>query len=172
MSRTTSTNCSATASRRKRKHPHCHEPRLSGLTVVDLFAGAGGISEGFRQAGYNVVAGLDSDPDATATYALNFPEAQTITGDIRESAVYEQVLAASKRASVLVGGPPCQAFSQVRNHTRMIEDPRNALYREFVGVLRAALPIAFILENVTGMDQMGVRQQRRVRINPWHLDIG
>lgn len=131
----------------------------SRFTVVDLFAGAGGISEGFRLAGYNVVAGLDSDPDATATFALNFPEAQTITGDIRDPAIHEQVLAAASRASVLVGGPPCQAFSQVRNHSRMIDDPRNALYREFVRVLRAALPVAFILENVTGMDQMGVREQ-------------
>jgi DNA (cytosine-5)-methyltransferase 1 len=126
---------------------------------VDLFAGAGGISEGFRQAGYKVVGGSDSDPDAAATYALNFPEARTIAGDIREPAIYEQILEVARSASVIVGGPPCQAFSQVRNHSRIIEDPRNSLYREFVGIVRAALPAAFIMENVTGMDQMGVREQ-------------
>jgi DNA (cytosine-5)-methyltransferase 1 len=126
---------------------------------VDLFAGAGGLSEGFRQAGYRVLAGSDNDPDAAATYALNFPEARTIAGDIRDSAVYGQILEAARLASVIVGGPPCQAFSQVRNHSRMIEDPRNALYREFVGVVGAALPMAFMMENVTGMDQMGVREQ-------------
>ena len=129
------------------------------FTVVDLFAGAGGISEGFRQAGFSVIAGLDKDPDATATYALNFPEATVTTGDLREPAVKERVLAAARSASVLVGGPPCQAFSQMRNHTRMIDDPRNALYREFVHVLRETIPMAFVMENVTGIDQMGAREQ-------------
>lgn len=129
------------------------------LTIVDLFAGAGGLSEGFRQAGFTVLAGADNDPDAMATYALNFPEAVAITGDIRTPDVKERVLAAAKQASVLVGGPPCQAFSQVRNHTRMIDDPRNSLYREFVEILHQSQPIAFVMENVTGMDQMGVREQ-------------
>jgi DNA (cytosine-5)-methyltransferase 1 len=129
------------------------------FAVVDLFSGAGGLSEGFRQAGFKVLAGSDNDPDAVATYALNFPEAQAIAGDMRSKRIKEQILDAACRASVLVGGPPCQAFSQVRNHTRMMDDPRNALYREFVDVLRKATPMAFVMENVTGMDQMGVREQ-------------
>src|SRR5690606_19529476 len=74
-------------------------------------------------------------------------------------AVKEQILHAARNASVLIGGPPCQAFSQVRNHTRMINDPRNVLYREFVDVLKQTLPPAFVVENVTGMDQMGVKEQ-------------
>lgn len=131
----------------------------STLTVVDLFAGAGGLSEGFRQAGFRVLAGSDNDPDAMATYALNFPEALVITGDIRTPIIKEQVLAVARQATVLIGGPPCQAFSQVRNHTRMIDDPRNSLYREFIDILRKSLPMAFLMENVTGMDQMGVREQ-------------
>lgn len=131
----------------------------NGLTMVDLFSGAGGLSEGFRQAGFTVIAGSDSDPDALATFAANFPRAQAILGDIRSGLVKEKILHAARRATVLVGGPPCQAFSQVRNHTRMIEDPRNSLYREFVDTLRTALPPAFVMENVTGMDQMGVREQ-------------
>lgn len=131
----------------------------SSFSVLDLFSGAGGISAGFKQAGYRIVAGSDSDPDAAATYALNFPDAKVITGDIREPSVYDRILTAAKSASVIVGGPPCQAFSQVRNHSRLIDDPRNALYREFVGIVRASLPMAFIMENVTGMDQMRVREQ-------------
>src|SRR6185312_5502162 len=130
-----------------------------GLTVVDLFAGAGGLSEGFRQAGYEVVAGTDVDPDALATYRENFPGAEAVGGDIREPAVHEQVLSAAAGADVIVGGPPCQAFSQVRNHVRLIDDPRNALYREFVAVVASALPAVFVMENVPGMDQMGVRGQ-------------
>ena len=128
-------------------------------SVVDVFAGAGGLSEGFRQAGFRIVAGSDNDPDALATYRMNFPEAAAILGDIRLPNVKEEVLAAARSADVLIGGPPCQAFSQVRNHTRLIEDPRNALYREFVETLRIAKPKAFLMENVTGMDQMGVRDQ-------------
>jgi DNA (cytosine-5)-methyltransferase 1 len=130
-----------------------------GFAVVDLFAGAGGLSEGFRQAGFQILAGLDSDPDAAATYALNFPEASTLVGDIRTDAMREELTRALEKADIVVGGPPCQAFSQVRNHTRVIDDPRNHLYREFVEALRSARPLAFVMENVTGMDQMGVREQ-------------
>ncbi|WP_083660724.1 DNA cytosine methyltransferase [Acuticoccus yangtzensis] len=132
---------------------------LNDYTVVDLFCGAGGMSEGFRQAGFSILAGSDNDPDAMATFARNFPEAQSILGDIRIDGVRQQILSAARRATVLIGGPPCQAFSQVRNHSRMIDDPRNALYREFVTALKAALPPAFVMENVTGMDQMGARDQ-------------
>lgn len=139
--------------------PCVAEPDAAQFSIVDLFAGAGGISEGFRQAGFRVLAGSDNDPDATATYKLNFPEARTITGDIRAPSVREEVLDFARNATVLVGGPPCQAFSQVRNHTRLIDDPRNALYREFVAVLGVVKPAAFLVENVTGMDQMGVREQ-------------
>ena len=135
------------------------------LTVVDMFAGAGGLSEGFRQAGYTVIAGSDNDPDAAATYRHNFPSAQVIVGDIRSAAIKEAVLVAARQADVLIGGPPCQAFSQVRNHSRVIEDPRNALYREFIDVLRQSLPMAFVVENVTGMDQMGVREQIAVDLS-------
>lgn len=132
---------------------------MVGFRVVDLFSGAGGLSEGFRQAGFSILAGSDNDPDAMATYSINFPEASAITGDIRNPAIKERVLEVASRADVLIGGPPCQAFSQVRNHTRMIEDPRNSLYREFLDVLGQTLPKAFVVENVTGMDQMGVREQ-------------
>lgn len=129
------------------------------FTVVDLFAGAGGIAEGFRQAGFEIVAGNDSDPDACATFAVNFPRATTIHGDIRTPAVKRQVLQIARGADVIVGGPPCQAFSQMRNHVRVIDDPRNALYREFVEVVKEVLPSAFLMENVTGIDQMGFREQ-------------
>lgn len=131
----------------------------ASFSAVDLFCGAGGLSEGFRQAGFTILAGSDNDPDAMATYAANFSGARAITGDIRSAAMKEQILDSARHASVLIGGPPCQAFSQVRNHARVIDDPRNSLYREFVDVLKQTLPPAFVVENVTGMDQMGVREQ-------------
>src|SRR5436190_6663159 len=96
------------------------EPQTPQFSVVDLFAGAGGISEGFRQTGFRVLAGLDNDPDASATYLRNFPEARAICGDIRDGEIREQLAEVVRSANIIVGGPPCQAFSQVRNHSRMI----------------------------------------------------
>jgi DNA (cytosine-5)-methyltransferase 1 len=131
----------------------------SPLRLVDLFSGAGGLSEGFRMAGFSVAAATDLDPDACATYRLNFPEAVSVTGDLRDADVRLQVIEATAGADVVVGGPPCQAFSQMRNHVRLIQDPRNSLYREFVRVVRALAPPAFVMENVLGLDQMGVRAE-------------
>lgn len=136
----------------------CMHP-AQGPKVVDLFAGAGGISEGFRLAGYQVVVASDIDPDACATFKLNFPWAKVVQGDVRHAAIKREILEASKGAEVVVGGPPCQAFSQVRNHVRIIDDPRNALYKEFVKIVAAIEPKAFLMENVTGIDQMGFREQ-------------
>jgi DNA (cytosine-5)-methyltransferase 1 len=129
------------------------------VRVVDLFSGAGGFSEGFRQAGFHITVGSDIDPDACATYRLNFPEAHTVWGDIRKPKVRDELLSAASGADVVVGGPPCQAFSQVRNHVRLIDDPRNSLYREFVRVVDTIRPAAFVMENVPGLQQMGVKEQ-------------
>lgn len=129
------------------------------LQVVDLFCGAGGLSEGFRSAGFRVLAGSDIDPDACATYAANFPEAHMERGDLRHPGVQEGLLEFARAAEVIAGGPPCQAFSQVRNHARLIDDPRNSLYREFVRVVAEALPLAFVMENVPGLEQMGAKEQ-------------
>jgi DNA (cytosine-5)-methyltransferase 1 len=131
----------------------------SELRVADLFCGAGGLSEGFRSAGCPIVAGVDSDPDACASYAQNFPEAVSIYGDLRQKAIRERFLEAAHDVDVLVGGPPCQGFSQVRNHTRLVEDPRNRLYREFVRALGDIRPAGFVMENVPGLAEVGVKEQ-------------
>jgi len=129
------------------------------LRVVDLFAGAGGLSQGFKQAGFDIAAATDNDPDAASTFKRNFPAAKFILGDIREPSIRSQFIHAAQGADIVVGGPPCQAFSQVRNHSRIIDDPRNSLYREFVRIVKTLKPAAFLMENVTGMDQMGFREQ-------------
>src|SRR6266481_5379010 len=126
-------------------------PAGQPLNVADMFCGAGGLSEGFRTAGFRVLCGADSDPDACATFTQNFPEAETVCGDIRSTPVRERFLSAAASADVLVGGPPCQGFSQVRNHARLADDPRNALYREFVSAIGVLHPSAFIMENVLGL---------------------
>lgn len=135
-------------------------PHAQGrLRMVDLYCGAGGISEGFQQAGWTVVAGADVDPDAMATYACNFPAAAAVCGDLRAPATKKALLKAASGVDVVAGGPPCQAFSQVRNHSRMIDDPRNSLYREFVKVVSRLQPKALVMENVPGLAQLGVLDQ-------------
>lgn len=137
----------------------CPRTKSRKRTFIDLFAGAGGISEGFRQAGWRPVAGTDIDPDACATYLLNFPEAETIWGDLRDPDIHSGLLERAKAVDVVAGGPPCQGFSQVRNHVRLIDDPKNSLYREFVQLVGHLEPRAFVMENVPGMAQMGVVDQ-------------
>ena len=132
---------------------------VDSLTVIDLFCGAGGIAAGFRLEGFRSVAATDIDPDACATFRQNFPGAVVVHGDVRTPAVKSQVLEAGGKADVVVGGPPCQAFSQVRNHVRLIDDPKNSLYKEFLNIVGRVQPSVFLMENVTGIDQMGAREQ-------------
>ena len=98
------------------------------FTCLDLFCGAGGLSEGFRQAGFDTIAANDFDVWAGRTYELNHGRYGTkfVLGDIAEPAVKEELLSHVQGIAidVVVGGPPCQAFSQVRNHERIIDDPR------------------------------------------------
>ena len=129
------------------------------LKVLDVFCGAGGFSEGFRQAGFGIAAGTDIDPDACATYTCNFPDAVTVCGDLTEEATRARVVEAADNVDVVVGGPPCQAFSQVRNHDRALNDPRNQLYREFLWLLNRVEPHAFVMENVPGLAQLRVQER-------------
>jgi len=129
------------------------------MKIMDLFCGAGGFSQGFRMAGHEILGGADVDPDACATYKLNFPEAEAVCGDLRKAAVRDRMAELAQDADIIVGGPPCQSFSQVRNHDRLLDDPRNTLYREFVRVLQEAEPLAFVMENVPGLSQMRVQEK-------------
>jgi DNA (cytosine-5)-methyltransferase 1 len=76
----------------------CEPPR-----VLDLFCGAGGLSEGFRQAGYRIVGGVDSDPDAIATYSHNFPEAVALCGDLSSESLRAELSERVQYVDVLVG---------------------------------------------------------------------
>lgn len=136
------------------------------LTCVDLFCGAGGFSEGFHQAGFRTIAANDSDPWAGATFELNHSRRGTkfVLGDIGAPETKEALLdaAAGVEVDALIGGPPCQAFSQVQNHARVIDDPRNTLYRHYVAMIAAVRPRVFVMENVPGLENLAgglIRQQ-------------
>jgi DNA (cytosine-5)-methyltransferase 1 len=141
---------------------------------LDLFSGAGGFSEGFRQAGFHTIVANDFDPSAGATYELNHRKhgTQFVLGDISEAAVQERLFDAvrGQELDVIIGGPPCQGFSQVRNHNRLIKDPRNKLYRHYVSVIAELRPRTFVMENVPGLENLGGGAVRKQILEDLTLD--
>lgn len=133
------------------------------LTAVDLFCGGGGLSQGLTDAGFSVIAAADHDPDACTTYRQNFPGTALTEGDLTVRGKRAQLIEAvgGSRLDVLAGGPPCQAFSQIHNHDRLLADPRNRLYREFVQLLGELHPRALLVENVPGLNQLAGGEVRR-----------
>ncbi|MDY0967589.1 DNA cytosine methyltransferase [Sphingomonas sp. CFBP9021] len=130
---------------------------MTDRTVIDLFCGAGGLSEGFRQAGYHVLAGNDFFDAAGATFLATHPEATFLPGPIQDHSVQSILKAAGLKPGeldVLVGGPPCQGFS-VYNHQRGLHDERSSLYHEYLRVVAGLKPQWVVLENVTGMTSAG-----------------
>ena len=122
-------------------------------TVVDLFCGAGGLSHGFMQAGYDVLFGSDIDPTFGRTFMASHPHAKFVAKPI-ESLTLDEVLQATQlqvgELDVLVGGPPCQGYS-VYNHGRGEQDPRAGLFREYLRLVRGLRPKWLVMENVTGL---------------------
>jgi len=122
-------------------------------TVVDLFCGAGGLSEGFRQAGFRVLAGSDFDDTAGRTFSATHPEATFIGGRIQDLTVDHLLSVTGLKPGeldVLVGGPPCQGYS-VYNHGRGIDDPRAGLFREYLRIVKGLKPRWLVMENVAGL---------------------
>lgn len=134
--------------------------RIKTLTAVDLFAGAGGFSLAAEKAKLKVLAAIEFDKWAQATYRANFIEGRTeadkhrLYGDIWDidpADLLTDVGLEQGELSVLIGGPPCQGFSSHRLKDSGVNDPRNELllrYFDFVKVLR---PKIFLVENVSGM---------------------
>lgn len=109
-----------------------------GFTVIDLFAGAGGFTQGFKEAGFRPVFAVEMNSDAAATYDKNFG-AHCIAGDINDVLDFPDV-------DVIIGGPPCQGFSNLGSH--LPNDPRNQLWRHFVRAVKQVCPLVFVVENV------------------------
>ena len=122
------------------------------MNVIDLFCGCGGFSKGFEQAGFKIILGLDIWQDAIITYQTNFPNASTIVNDISTLSASDLLSSAGITADevdVIIGGPPCQGFSV--SGKRMLDDPRNILYKSFVRMVNQIQPKAFVMENVPGL---------------------
>jgi DNA (cytosine-5)-methyltransferase 1 len=124
-------------------------------TVVDLFCGAGGLTLGFKQAEYmsrrfRVVAAIDVWKRACETYKVNHPEVEVICGDIRDEQVKSRLMEVTKgHVDVVIGGPPCEAFSLAGK--RDPNDPRARLFYDYVDIVARLRPYMFVMENVEGI---------------------
>lgn len=120
------------------------------LNFIDLFSGAGGLSNGLEQAGLKCLLGIDMDKNAIETFKANHRYANTYCGSITEITEKKLIeLTKGQTIHAIVGGPPCQGFSTVG-----IGDPkdeRNLLFREFIRLVKILHPHFFIIENVTGL---------------------
>lgn len=123
------------------------------LKVIDLFCGCGGLSEGFRLAGYDIVGGVDFNQPAIDTYNKNFPEAKGICCDLltMDKSDIIKDFGNLQDIDVIIGGPPCQGFSSANRYKKEEEDPRNKLFFEFVKFVDLAKPKAVLIENVSGI---------------------
>lgn len=122
-------------------------------TVIDLFCGAGGLSEGFRQAGFQVLVGQDFDVAAGETFLSTHAGASFLGGPIQAVEPEDLLLAGGAHAGeidVIVGGPPCQGYS-VYNHRRGVHDPRAGLFKQYLRIVAALRPRWLVMENVSGL---------------------
>lgn len=133
------------------------KPYRPPLSSIDLFCGAGGITQGFKQAGYHCIYANDFMPEAIETFRHNNPTTFAECKSIQEVNANElrQKLGIQKgELDVLVGGPPCQGFS-INAPSRFLNDPRNSLFKHYARFVEEFSPKTFVFENVPGLLSMG-----------------
>ncbi len=123
------------------------------LKVIDLFCGCGGLSEGFRLAGFDIVGGVDFNEPAIRTYNRNFKQSKGLCCDLlkMDKSMILKEFGDLKDIDVIIGGPPCQGFSAANRYKTEGDDPRNKLFFEFVKFVDIAKPKAILIENVRGI---------------------
>jgi DNA (cytosine-5)-methyltransferase 1 len=129
------------------------------LTFIDLFCGCGGFTLGMERAGFKCLAAIDSNKEAIEVFQKNFPQVpHALREDLTEFSAQQLAdLVGDEAVDVIVGGPPCQGFSTVRQRDgansgpRMIADERRHLYQEFLRYVEYFKPKVFVMENVLGI---------------------
>lgn len=117
------------------------------FNVIDLFAGAGGLSYGFEKAGFNIVLAVEKDAWAVDTYIANHKNKNAIEADI--CSLDEDFFEKYKgKIDIVMGGPPCQGFSIAASNRRKENDFRNTLYKQFLRVVSVLQPKIVLIENV------------------------
>ena len=119
------------------------------MKAIDLFSGIGGLSTGFRKNGIDIIVANEIDKDIANSYIKNNPQTNMINEDITKldiNSVFEKY----KDADIVLGGPPCQGFSQ-KGKRLSLKDPRNYLFRYFADVVNYVRPKYFVMENVPNL---------------------
>lgn len=120
--------------------------------AIDLFAGAGGLSLGFEQAGFDVVAAVEIDPVHCAIHQYNFPQCAVLSKSVAGltgAEIKNRARIGRRRVDIVFGGAPCQGFSMIGH--RALDDPRNSLVRDFVRIVAELRASYFVFENVRGL---------------------
>lgn len=121
------------------------------MNAIDLFAGCGGLSKGFMDAGFDIIVGVDNDQAALNTFALNHNGAIPMNADLSKQETFDEIkrIAGDRTIDVIIAGPPCQGFSLTG--PRNFDDARNKLYLAVIEMVKQYQPKGFIIENVPGM---------------------
>jgi DNA (cytosine-5)-methyltransferase 1 len=123
---------------------------MHNYTCIDLFCGAGGLSKGFLDAGFEIVAGFDHDEEALGTFRKNHPGVSVFKHDLSKDLTETNDTAIknilNRKIDLIIGGPPCQGLSIAGK--RLADDPRNKLYRAYLHLIKHYKPKAIVLENV------------------------
>lgn len=120
------------------------------FNVIDLFSGVGGLSLGFRQAGFNVLVANEIDKDIAKAYKINHPEVKMINEDITKLDIDTLFSSYKGKVDVVIGGPPCQGFSQ-KGARNILDDERNFLFKYYLKVVQYLKPKYFLMENVPNL---------------------
>jgi len=125
--------------------------KISKKKVLDLFCGCGGLSLGFKMAGFDIVGGIDFDKDSILTYSKNFKKSINFNLDI-SSISNEEIKKMYSGIDVLIGGPPCQGFSTANMQQKQKkDDKRNLLFFDFIRFVEILKPKVVLIENVSGI---------------------
>lgn len=124
------------------------------MNIIDLFCGCGGLSEGFEEAGFNIISANDVDKNMIKSYKINHPNTKTILENINNLSAEDFLVKKNKKdIDIIIGGPPCQGFSTVGKRRK--KDPRNLLFYQYLRILKEIKPKMFVMENVPGLLTMG-----------------